>query len=89
MNNLSPVAFEQLANFFLVFSLIYLAISIALLWAWGTILKAAFGISKWNVLWLLVPIVNLLVIFAWASKAHDKLKRQEEQKPQSYYSDRR
>lgn len=53
-----------------------LVFAVAALWCYGTLLKAALGISKWNVLLTLIPIVNIIMVIVWGTQAHNKLKEQ-------------
>lgn len=50
---------------FFVSVAISLVLFVALVWAYVRIIQKA-GYSGWNVLWVLVPIVNIIMIFYFA-----------------------
>ncbi|MDI6600584.1 MAG: hypothetical protein QME46_02230 [Thermoanaerobacteraceae bacterium] len=45
-----------------IIAILGMIFSIALLWCYGTLLKAALGISKWNILLILIPVVNIVMV---------------------------
>jgi membrane associated rhomboid family serine protease len=78
--------------YILIFFIFIIGSNILWLWVTGTLLKAALGISKWNVLLLLIPIVGIIMFIIWGFQAHNLLKERQAPssgKSQAYYSDRR
>ncbi|WP_162523637.1 hypothetical protein [Calorimonas adulescens] len=45
-----------------IIAILGMIFSIASLWCYGTLLKAALGISKWNILLILIPVVNIVMV---------------------------
>lgn len=60
-----------------IIAILGMIFSIASLWCYGTLLKAALGISKWNILLILIPVVNIVMVIIWGMQAHNKLIEQD------------
>lgn len=54
-------------------------------WSYGTLLKKAFGDSKLNALWLLVPLVGFIIPIEWGRRARRLLSGTAEKQPPQWF----
>lgn len=64
-------------GFFLFWFIVSIVIWAIVIWAYGTLLKAALNQPKAMALLLLIPIVNIVMIIVWGVQAHNAIKERE------------
>lgn len=64
-----------MGELFIIISTIILAAGV--LWSYSLMLNAALGISKWSVLLVLIPLINIVMIISWGIEAYNRTKKEE------------